>query len=257
MTLTATLYKTKPIFTSLGHDKLSEFLTLHVYNAANGECRSYFRHTKDTPKLFLRSELWDVFREWVSEWLNFTTFLGQRTARSVWSNIFWECFEEYWPYHNRTGLCCLQYDNYKEKTKVSHKTCPILPSRTNTEMRMLSFWRNFHHRLHQKLSKWQLSVQLTMKTSIIKMTTLPFQCSNEVSVGATLQNNISIYRELILNWFNSLWPSDAMWRHRSGSTLAQVMACCLTAPSHYLNQCWLMISEVLWHWSDSNFTENT
>ena len=24
-----------------------------------------------------------------------------------------------------------------------------------------------------------------------------------------------------------------------GSTLAQVMACCLTAPSHYLNQCWL------------------
>ena len=31
---------------------------------------------------------------------------------------------------------------------------------------------------------------------------------------------------------NSLWPSDTIWRHRSGSTLAQVMACCLTAPSH-------------------------
>ena len=27
--------------------------------------------------------------------------------------------------------------------------------------------------------------------------------------------------------FNSLRPSDAIWRHRSGSTLAQVMACCL------------------------------
>ena len=26
-----------------------------------------------------------------------------------------------------------------------------------------------------------------------------------------------------------------MWRQRSGSTLAQVVACCLTAPSHYLN----------------------
>ena len=25
------------------------------------------------------------------------------------------------------------------------------------------------------------------------------------------------------------------------------MACCLTAPSHYLNQCWLIISMVLWH----------
>ena len=32
-------------------------------------------------------------------------------------------------------------------------------------------------------------------------------------------------------------PSDAIWLHRSGSTLAQVKACCLTAPSHYLNQC--------------------
>ena len=28
-----------------------------------------------------------------------------------------------------------------------------------------------------------------------------------------------------------------------GSPLAQVMACCLAAPSHYLNQCWLIISE--------------
>ena len=36
--------------------------------------------------------------------------------------------------------------------------------------------------------------------------------------------------------FNSLWPNDAIWGHRSGSTLAQVMACCLMAPSHYLNQ---------------------
>ena len=47
--------------------------------------------------------------------------------------------------------------------------------------------------------------------------------------------------------FNSLWTSDAIWRHRSGSTLAQVMACCLTAPSHYLHQCWLVISKVPLH----------
>ena len=31
-------------------------------------------------------------------------------------------------------------------------------------------------------------------------------------------------------------PSDTIWWHKSGWTLAQVMACCLTAPSHYLNQ---------------------
>ena len=49
---------------------------------------------------------------------------------------------------------------------------------------------------------------------------------------------------------NSLGPSDSIWCWRSGSTLAQVMACCLTAPSHYLNQCWLIISKVLWHSSE-------
>ena len=36
------------------------------------------------------------------------------------------------------------------------------------------------------------------------------------------------------------------------STLAQVMACCLTAPSHYLNQCWFSIKYVLWHSPESN-----
>ena len=48
-------------------------------------------------------------------------------------------------------------------------------------------------------------------------------------------------------WINSLWPNDAIWRHGTGSTLAQVMACCLMAPSHYLSQCWLIISKVLCH----------
>ena len=39
---------------------------------------------------------------------------------------------------------------------------------------------------------------------------------------------------------NSLWPRDAIWWHRSGSTVAQVMSCCL-------NQCWLIINEIFWH----------
>ena len=51
--------------------------------------------------------------------------------------------------------------------------------------------------------------------------------------------------------FNSLRPSDAIWRQWSWTTLAQVMACCLTAPS--LNQCWLIIRGVLWHTSESSF----
>ena len=39
--------------------------------------------------------------------------------------------------------------------------------------------------------------------------------------------------------------SDAIWwQIWPGSTLVQVMACCLTAPSHNLNQCWQLVSEV-------------
>ena len=49
---------------------------------------------------------------------------------------------------------------------------------------------------------------------------------------------------------NSLGPSDAIWRWRSWSTLVQVMACCPTTPSHYLNRCCVIISKVLWHNSE-------
>ena len=56
---------------------------------------------------------------------------------------------------------------------------------------------------------------------------------------------------------NSLWPSDTICRHKSGSTLVQVMACCLTAPSHYLNQCWLIISKDKRYLSECNFTRDT
>ena len=56
---------------------------------------------------------------------------------------------------------------------------------------------------------------------------------------------------------NSLWPRDAIWRLRSGSTLIHVMACCLMAPSHYLNQCWLIISKAQWHPYKGNCTRDT
>ena len=62
-------------------------------------------------------------------------------------------------------------------------------------------------------------------------------------------SNYKLFQFTVLShtWFhivNSLRPSDAIWRQRSGSTLAQVMACWLTAPSHHLNQCWVIISAV-------------
>ena len=47
--------------------------------------------------------------------------------------------------------------------------------------------------------------------------------------------------------------SDAMGRSRPCSALVQVMPWCQMAPSHYLNQCWLTITETVrnmpeWHW---------
>ena len=54
--------------------------------------------------------------------------------------------------------------------------------------------------------------------------------------GSALAQVMACYQTAV----NSLWPSDAIWQQRSGSTLAQVMACGLTAPSRHLNQCWLI-----------------
>ena len=79
----------------------------------------------------------------------------------------------------------------------------------------------------------------------------------------TIFTNLFSWMKTVERWFsvwevfNSLWPSDTIWRHKSASTLAQVMACRLTAPSHYLNQRWLIISKVQWHPSESNFTRDT
>ena len=91
-------------------------------------------------------------------------------------------------------------------------------------------------------------VQYNQRTSTLQVCSSLFKCDeNFILFHAKFGRDICI---------NSLWSSDAIWRYRSGSTSAQVMACCLTAPSYYLNQCWLNISVVLWHSAENNFTRN-
>ena len=63
------------------------------------------------------------------------------------------------------------------------------------------------------------------------------------------REKLKYWFQLLLNHIYFIVASCAIWRHRSGSTLAQVMYWC-----HYLNQCWLLISEVLWHSSERNST---
>ena len=60
--------------------------------------------------------------------------------------------------------------------------------------------------------------------------------------------------ETLWKLINSL-ASDAIWRLRSPSTWAQVMACYPRVPSHFLNQCWLIINEARCYLAEVNFTE--
>ena len=45
----------------------------------------------------------------------------------------------------------------------------------------------------------------------------------------------------------TLWPSDAIWWHKSGSILAEVTVCCLMAPRHYLNRSLLALILLQFH----------
>ena len=67
----------------------------------------------------------------------------------------------------------------------------------------------------------------------------------------------SLVRQYLWHHMASLDTSDLnfnLFKVTSGSTLAQVMACCLAVWSDYLNQCWLILCKVGWHSSDDNFT---
>ena len=52
---------------------------------------------------------------------------------------------------------------------------------------------------------------------------------------------------------DSLRPSDAIWH---GSALAQVLACGLMAPKHYLIQCWIMIYIYIKYLASSSVAED-
>ena len=56
---------------------------------------------------------------------------------------------------------------------------------------------------------------------------------------------------------NSLRPSDTIWRQWCWATLAQVMALCLMATSHYLNQCCFTTTDMYRHSSQGDSTIDT
>ena len=88
---------------------------------------------------------------------------------------------------------------------------------------------------------------------LAEVITLCYTCWAELGSASILHSWVGqlMWGRLMTSWYavNSLWPGDAIWCHRSGSTLNQIMACCLTgAVSHKTHELWI-IATYLTHWS--------
>ena len=127
---------------------------------------------------------------------------------------------------------------------------------TNSIYRANSLFAQLQVDAHSKeITKYSIDLQCNI--SIWVWCTMLLQ--KRISKAWISNHSHSVLLDLITDTYtgyfvNLSWPSDAIWQHRSRSKLAQVMACCLTASSHYLNQCWLIINGVLWHSPKTNLT---
>ena len=91
----------------------------------------------------------------------------------------------------------------------------------------------------------------SMKTSKLRVTGL---CAWNSPVTGEFPAQRASYAENVSIWWRHhvfcgliFWTFsiNSIWRHKSRSASAQVMAGCLVVPSHYLNQFWLIIKGVL------------
>ena len=128
---------------------------------------------------------------------------------------------------------------------------------------VISFrWMSLYLTDHKSILAWLVQVMAWCRqaTTHYQSKCWPsFMSTNGVALDHKKLTAFGSIKLATFDWvfINSLRPSDAICRHRSGSTLAQVMACCLTEPRHYLNQFWLIISKIQLHSSDGNFTWDT
>ena len=80
--------------------------------------------------------------------------------------------------------------------------------------------------------RWMLLDLIKNKSTLVQVMAWCLEATSHY-LSQCWPRSILPYGIIRPQWVNSLWPNDAIWRQRSGSTLAQVMACCLMAPSHY------------------------
>ena len=113
--------------------------------------------------------------------------------------------------------------------------------------------------LNTMLTQWGLMAVVRYWTVFSSVQAIRRQANTRTNIEInvkfkSLEKNIwyMIY-DLMQNCYVNSW---GMWRHRPGSTLAQVIACFMTAPKHCLNQCWRTINYVLCHSHESNLMGN-
>ena len=171
-------------------------------------------------------------------WVLYTYGTSTGRIHTIQSNLIIQCYVRWGlPYQFMTSnmsrmikhVCV--FISWKDARQIEETTTRIQ-------------WKHHWNRNVVMLLKF-CSLTAASDENFIKMTIFWFRCL-EWACATTDNSN---------NEVNSLWPSDAIWWHRTESTLAKVMAWCLMAPSHYLRQCWLFIKwEGLWHSLEHNFT---
>ena len=113
----------------------------------------------------------------------------------------------------------------------------------------ITFWQSHGAQFYCFLGKYNESGSiffvymnlLIHKAYTGKLINIVIQLSNELFLSKIYLKFQSVCGK---RFFNSLGPGDTIWQNRTVS-LAQVMSWCLMAPSHYLNQWWQIISEIL------------
>ena len=144
------------------------------------------------------------------------------------------------------------------KASLSHNYLINYISRFPTQMTGTVNWHDEKEHLHLVIgiNTWPASILwLSWKLSSCVLTrvwkTWPtlVNCDHQPSSPTqTVKKGkrLVILMVLTIALCDQVTPYD-MHAYKSGSTLVEVKVCCLKAPSHYMHQCWLIISDILWH----------
>ena len=124
------------------------------------------------------------------------------------------------------------------KCKISQMFNSLAPGKFEWHLRYLIF------QIISVIDGWGISCELALRWMSLNLTDdkstlvqVMAWCRQATShyLSQWRPRSLSSYGFTRPQWsFYWLDPSDAIWWHTSGLMLAQVMACCLMAPSHYL-----------------------